>query len=291
MMQKPRTLREQYDAIHAVNVGGDPAEKDRCDRLMEIPYRGRPFGDYVRDNDSKKFCEAYAFANLAVATDMDAEIIDIENCVEPEPDLHVTLTGGRKIYVEVSQVTGRASARAWSAMEAINTELRRRYDSDSTYAAALQGWRMHFLFSKFPTSRETHAIPDEIMAVFYATDFATVKQNTPLGPDPAVAPILNRLRAKYEVSVGRYTAIVVNIDAHGFDPNESADDFDERLRDKMAKTYTPGRSIWLALTLDDRMQAAALSMNTIRARLPANIGQFDRLLFGSLDDAEMIVKP
>jgi hypothetical protein len=83
----------------------------------------------------------------------------------------------------------------------------------------------------------------------------------------------------------------VNIDAHAFDPDESADDFDERLNDKVTKTYAQGRTIWLALILNDRMQVPSLSMEAIRARLPANIGQFSRLLFGSLEDAEMIVRP
>lgn len=290
-LPKPQTLREQLDALHAVNVGGDPAEKARFDRLVEVPYRGRPLGDHVRDNNSKHYREVHDFANLAVATDMDAEIVDIENCVEPDPDLGVTLTGDREVYVEVSQVTAPASARAWSEMEAINLELQRRYESDPAYAAALQGRRMHFIFPNFPTKREARAIPDEIIAIFYAADVASMKQAVSLRPYPAVAPILSKLRAGCNITIGgRYMGIVVTKDAHAFDPNESANDFHERLREKMNKTYTSGRPIWLVLILDDRMQAAALSMNAIRARLPTDIGQFDRLLFGSLLDAEMIVK-
>jgi hypothetical protein len=176
-------------------------------------------------------------------------------------------------------------------MEAINVEMQRRFESDAAYAAALQGRRMHFIFPNFPTKREARAIPDEIIAIFWAANVASIKQAVSLKPYPAIAPILTKLRAGCNVTVGgRYMGIIVTKDAHTFDPNGAADDLDERLREKMTKTYTPGRPIWLALALDDRMQAAALSMNAIRARLPTDIGQFDRLLFGSLDDAEMIVK-
>jgi len=246
----------------------------------------------MQDDNSKHYREASAFANLAVATDMDAEIVDIENCDEPAPDLAVTLTGGREIFVEVSRVTGPASARAHSEMEGINSALQRRYESDPAYAAALQGRRMHFIFPNFPTKREARAIPDEIIAIFYAADVPSMKQAASLSPDPTVAPILSKLRAGCNITVGgRYMGIVVTKDAHAFNPNDSADHFHERLREKMSNTYTQGRPIWLALILDDRMQAAPLSMDAIRARPPTDIGQFDRLLFGSLLEAEMIVKP
>jgi hypothetical protein len=46
-MQKPRTLREQYGVLDILNGGRDVAAKDRRERLMRVPYKGIPFGDYV----------------------------------------------------------------------------------------------------------------------------------------------------------------------------------------------------------------------------------------------------
>jgi hypothetical protein len=203
----------------------------------------------------------------------------------------VTLTGGRAIYVEVAQVTAGYAARAASAMKTINAALDKRYASDTNYAAALNGRYVEYRFENIPTSREMRAIPDEIVAMLKATDFATAERTTFLKPDAAIAPTLSKLDAKYTIGSVAATHMAVNIDAHSFDPDESADDFDERLRDKMTKTYTQGKPIWLALILNDRMQVPMLSMEAIRARLPSTTGQFDRLLFGTLEDAEMIVKP
>ncbi len=290
-MQKPRTLREQYGVLDNLNAGSISDDDDRRRRLMRISYRGQPFGDHVPDYDGKEFVEALSFALLAVANGIDSEIVNIENRVPPEPDLAVTLTGGREIYVEVAQVTASGAARAASAVKSINGALTERYNSDAGYAAALSGRFVEYRFPSIPTSRETRAVPDEIIAVFYATDFATMQRKKFLKPDPAIAPILGKIGAKYYIGQGTATAMSMNIDAHTFDPDESADDFDERLRDKMTKTYTQGRPIWLALILTDPMQVPSLSMDGIRGRLPATIGQFDRLLFGTLEDGEMIVKP
>ena len=235
-MPKPRTLREQYSVLDTLNAGGDPASKDRRDRLMRVPYKGQPLGDYVPDYDSKEFIEALSFANLAVATGIDDEIVNIENRVPPDPDLAVTLTGAREIFVEVAQVTASAAARGSSAMETINAEMHRRYDSDPAYAAALKGRYVEYRFPNIPTGKETRVIPDEIIAAFNATDFATVQTKTFLKPDPALAPILSKLGAKCYIALNGVTHMAVNLDAHAFDQDKSADDFDVRLADKMTKT-------------------------------------------------------
>ena len=84
---------------------------------------------------------------------------------------------------------------------------------------------------------------------------------------------------------GSATVLTAQSDAHWFDPNESVDDLDARLADKMSKVYVPGKPIWLALALNDLMQVPKFTMEILRTQVPTTIGQFERVLVGTMEDA------
>jgi hypothetical protein len=293
------TLREAYGVLDILN-GPNPDAEDRRRRLLAVYYNGTPLGDHVpvmRSSDpgetyySKEFGEALSFANLAVGAGIDAKIANIVNASPPEPDLIVTMTHGAEVYVEVAQVTEESSARAANTIGAINKHITNRYLTDAAFAKASKGKFIDFKFPTVPKSSETMAVADEMIAILYATDFATVERKTFLKPSATTAPILNRLGAKYYIGAGSATALSAQLDAHTFDPQESANDLDARLADKLTKTYAQGRPIWLALVLNDRMQVPSLTMELIQQRVPTTIGQFERVIVGTMEEARIFEKP
>ncbi len=277
--------------------GARPDAEDRRRRVLAIRYENIPLGDHplrMRSSEpgetyySKEFGEAISFAHLAVGADIDDQIADTVSKAPPEPDLIVTFTDGSQKYVEVAQVIEEQSARASSTIAAINKHIANRYFGDPAYAAANAGRHIDFTFPNVPTSRETKTVADEMVAVLYATDFSAVERRTFLKPSSIIAPTLNRLGARYYVGVGNSTALSAQLDAHTFDPEESADDLDTRLADKLKKHYARGLPIWLALALNDHKQIPSFSMDVIRQRVPTTIGQFECVVFGTMEDAHII---
>ena len=53
----------------------------------------------------------------------------------------------------------------------------------------------------------------------------------------------------------------------------------------MSKVYVPGKPIWLALALNDLMQVPKFTMEIVRERVPTTIGQFKRVLIGTMEEA------
>ena len=289
----PKTLREAYAILDMLN-GPNPAAEERRRRLLAIRYEGKPLGDHeprMRTTEpgeteySKEFGEAVTFAHIAVGARIDKEIADMVSVKPPEPDLLVTLTNGTQVYVEVAQVTEQQSARSSNTIRTINKHIHNRAASDVVFAAARVGHHLMFKFPNVPPSRETQAVADEMVDVLYATDFAGVERGTLLPAPATVAPKLSALGVRYAVLAGSATALTAQSDAHWFDPNESVDDLDVRLADKMSKIYVPGKPIWLALALSDLMQVPKFTMEIVRERVPTTIGQFERVLVGTMEEA------
>lgn len=277
--------------------GPRPDAQERRRRLLAIRYDGKPLGDHelqMRTEEpgeiefAKEFGEAIAFGHLAVGARLNGDIVEMVSVSPPEPDLLVTLTDGRQVYVEVAQVTEEQSARASATIRTINKHIHNRAAADSTFERARQGRGLTFFFPDVPTSRETKPVADEMVAVFYATSFGTVDRRSFVRPESAVAPILNRLGVKYVVSPDGPTFLSAQLDANCFDPAESVDDLDKRLADKMSKVYAPGKPIWLALALNDLMQVPSLTMEALRARLPTTIGQFELVVIGTMEEAAVL---
>lgn len=289
----PKTLREAYAILDMLN-GPNPAAEERRRRLLAIRHEGKPLGDHepvMRTTEpgeteySKEFGEAVTFAHVAVGAGIDEQIADMVSVQPPEPDLLVTLTDGTQVYVEVAQATEQQSARSSNTIRNINKHIHNRAASDPAFAAARTGRPLMFKFANVPPSRETKAVADEMVDVLYATDFATVSRGALMPVPAAVAPKLSALGVRYAVLAGSATVITAQSDAHSFDPNDSVDDLDVRLADKMSKVYVPGKPIWLALALNDLMQVPQFTMEIVRARVPTTIGQFERVLVGTMEEA------
>lgn len=288
-----QTLREAYAILDMLNGPNHEAE-ERRGRLLAIRYEGKPLGDHelrMRTTEPgeteyrKDFGEAVSFAHVAVGAGIDGQIADMVSVQPPEPDLLVTLTDGTQVYVEVAQVTEQQSARSSSTIRAINKHIHNRAASDPAFASARIGCGLMFKFANVPPSRETKAVADEMVDVLYATDFATLERGTLMPVPTTIAPKLSALGARYAVLAGSATVITAQSDAHWFDPNDSVDDLDARLADKMSKVYVPSKPIWLALALNDLRQVPQFTMEAIRARVPTTIGQFKRVLVGTMQNA------
>jgi hypothetical protein len=289
----PKTLRDAYAILDMLN-SPSPAAEERRRRLLAIRYEGKPLGDHeprmrtieLGETEYRKdFGEAVSFAHIAVGAGIDEQIADVVSVLPPEPDLRVTLTDGTQVYVEVSQVTEQWSARNSSIIRNINKQIHNRAASEPGFAAARTGRGLMFKFANLPPSRETQSTANEMVEVLYATDFATVRCGA-LMPVPATtAPKLSALGVRYAVLAGSATVLSAQLDAHWFDPNESVDDLDVRLAKKMSKVYVPGKPIWLALALSDSMQVPRFTMEIVRARVPTTIGQFERVLVGTMEEA------
>jgi hypothetical protein len=289
----PKTLREAYAILDLLN-GPNPAAEERRRRLLAIRYEGEPLGDHeprMRSTEPgeteyrKDFGEAVSFAHVAVGAGIDEQIADMVSVQAPEPDLLVTLTDGTQVYVEVAQVTEQQSARSSNTIRTINRHIHNRAASDPAFAAARTGRHVMFKFANVPPSRETKAVADEMVDVLYSTDFATVERGALMPVPTTVAPKLSALGVRYAVLAGSATALTAQGDAHWFDPNDSIDDLDARLADKMSKVYVPGKPIWLALPLNDLMQVPQFTMEVLRTRVPTTIGQFERVLVGTMEAA------
>jgi len=289
----PKTLREAYAVLDMLN-GPNPAAEERRRRLLAIRYEGNPLGDHaprMRTTEPgeteyrKDFGEAVSFAHIAVGAGIDEQIADMVSAEPPEPDLLITLTDGTEVYVEVAQVTEQQSARSSNTIRTINKHIHNRAANDAAFAAARVGRHLTFKFANIPPSRETKAVADEMVDVLYATDFAAVTRGSLMPVPPAVAPKLSALGVRYAVIAGSATGLTAQSDAQWFDPNDSVDDLDARLADKMSKVYVPGKPIWLALALNDLMQVPQFTMEAVRSRVPATIGQFERVLVGTMEEA------
>jgi len=296
----PRTLRDGYGTLGTLNGEKNQEQGQRRERFLALRYEGVPFGEHeirYRNDDpteinySKEMAEAISFGHLVVGTGLDHLVSDIENRTPPEPDLRVTLTDGSHVWVEVGQVTEPASAKYFSAIQKVNQHLRRLENADPAYLSEIQGRHVSVQLPNAPTAAESRLAADEIVKLLRSIDFDTVQRKALIGADPAVAPYLASLGANYYVGDGISTYVRANNVGNSFDPEDSVSQFVVMLQSKMAKKYAVDAPLWLALPLTDLMQVPTLSLRAIRRRILADTGQFDRVLVGIMEDAEVIDKP
>lgn len=294
---KARTLHQTYGTLGVLNGMENPERSQRVERFLALRYEGVPFGereiqhrndDPTDINYSKELGEAIAFGHLAVATGIDHLVANIENRKPPEPDLRVTLIDECHVCVEVGQITTSTSAKYFGGIQKVNQHLRRLEDTDPAYRSEIQGRHVSVQLPEAPPSAKAREAADEIVKLLRSLDFKTVRRKALIRVDSAVTPYLASLKANYYVGDGISTYVCANNTANMFDPDESVRDFDAMLRSKMLKKYAADAPLWLALPLTDLMQVPILSMEAIRRRVLSDIGQFDRVMVGIMEDAEII---
>ncbi|HEX3464251.1 MAG TPA: hypothetical protein VHS78_09425 [Candidatus Elarobacter sp.] len=270
------------------------------ERFLALRYEGRPFGGHeirFRNDDpteieyEKAFGEAIAFGHLAVATGLDDQVENIENRKPPEPDLQVTLKDGRHVWVEVGQVTASASAKYFAGIQKVNQYLRRLEDADPSYLAEIQGRHVSVQLPTAPPASKARQAADEIVTLLRSLDFDTVQRTALLDMDPTVTPYLASLGANYYVGDGISTYVRANNTANAFNPDDSVRDFYAMLGKKMDRKYTVDAPLWLVLSLTDLMHVPSLSMAALRQSIPGHMGQFERVLVGTMEDAVIIERP
>jgi hypothetical protein len=293
----PRTLRDAYAMLNTLNGGENHEQLKRCEPFLALRYEGVPFGEHVirqRNDDptevnySKEMGEAIAFGHLAVGTGLDHLVANIENRKPPEPDLRVTLMDGSHVWVEVGQVMESSSAKYFADIRKVNQHLLRFENANPEYLAEIRGRYVSVLLPEAPPAAKSRAAADEIVTLFRSLDFAAVQRKAFIATDPAITPYLASLKAKYHVGAGSTTCVRATHTANTFSPDDSIDDLEAMLKSKMGKTYAVDAPLWLALPLTDLMHVPTLSVAAMRRRVIADIGQFDRVLVGIMDDAELI---
>lgn len=281
------TLRQVYETLGVVD--------DRHQRVLHLRYFDTPLGDHevrFRSDDDltpvfdKEFGEALSFAHLAVAAGINFTVANIESRKPPEPDILVELTDGNYVYAEIATVVAGPSARYHGTINLINTLLRRREEDDGTYAALVEGKQVSFVLPTVPRARDVGHVIEEIVNMMRSIDFTTVSRNRFIPVGISVAPILSHHEARYIVAAqdGLATYVRATSDAHAFNPDDSLGNFATVLSDKMGKTYRAAHPIWLLLVLEDLMQVPMLSLQAIRQLLPTQLGQFSRLIVGTVQD-------
>jgi hypothetical protein len=294
---RPRTLRDGYGMLDFLNDNGDTEQRRRRTRFLSLPYDGVPFGDHelrFRNADpteieyEKAFGEAIAFGHLAVAIGLDDRVANIENRTPPKPDLRVTLTDGTHVWIEVGRVTASESARYFGGIQKVNQHLRLLENADPAYLAEIQGRHVSVQLPTAPLSAKARQAADEIVMLLRSLDFETVQRKALIQVDPGVTPYLASLGADYYVGDGISTYVRASNGANCFDPNESVEDFYAMIVKKMQRTYAVNGPLWLVLPLTDLRHVPSLSMAAIRQRIPKEMGQFDRVVVGTMEDAEII---
>jgi hypothetical protein len=60
---------------------------------------------------------------------------------------------------------------------------------------------------------------------------------------------------------------------------------------KMDRTYTVDAPLWVVLSLTDLKHVPSVSMATLRQSITGHMEQFDRVLVGTMEGAEVIERP
>jgi hypothetical protein len=258
-----------------------------------LRYNGVPLGDVEPEfvdgdpgNDyARPFDEVMAFAHLAVGSGLDAEVANIRTCDPPKSDLVVDLVDGSTVYVEVGRVS--ASESYFGRIKAVNRGIRSML-RDPSFLGEIQGRYTEFIMAEAPARKQSAQAVAEVVAVFRAIDFDTVERGSLLSVPSRVAPMLASLKVKYIVGRRNYTALSASQAANSFDPWDAVSDFYSMLKKKLKKSYVADAPLWLALPLTDLAHVPELSLNAIRTSLPSELGQFSRVIVGTMQDAHVI---
>ncbi len=293
----PRTLRDNYRILDFLN-GDKHSEQGRLrERFLNLRYMSIPLGDHkvrLRNDDAtdinhpKEMSEVIAFGHLAVSTGLDVNVRNIVNCKPPEPDLRIELEDGSHVFVEVGQVKASESPKYFGAIDKVNQHLRWLEMSDSAYFAEIQGRHVSVRLPTAPPTNRSREAADEIVKLLRSIDFETVQRKSLLKVDKTNTPYLASLGATYGVGDGISTNVGADSTAYGFDPEESVRDLYSMLAKKLKRTYATDAPLWLALPLTDLKHDPSLSMKAMRNRMPTEMGQFERILFGTMEDAQVV---
>jgi len=114
-----------------------------------------------------------------------------------------------------------------------------------------------------------------------------------LKPDPLIAPKLAQLNVTIDVvealnNEACSTYVAVTSRAGIGSANDLIVDFERTLRAKLTRLYEADAPLWLAMPLENESQLPAAALEAIYTALPSYLGQFSRLIVGTLDDAEIV---
>jgi hypothetical protein len=290
-----RTLGEG-SALRSAVLGETGDRLARRNRALDMRYAGIAFRHHeerkaapLMSDLAEDLYEAFSFAFLAVGAGIDHLVADIEKLEPPKPDLVVKLTDGSSIYVEVGRIRGAASGRHSGEIDALNKGLVRVLAGDE--ALKLHVWKRHISFGMavVPTKGERATVVAEIVVTLRAMRFDGLPRIAYFTPDPMVAPMLSRLSVKIAVAeTSSYPYVAVSSRARIGAPAASVATFESVLRAKIANRYDAELPIWLAMPLEDDQQSPSCALAAIRGTIPADLGQFARVIVGTLDDAEVI---
>jgi hypothetical protein len=284
------------------------------ERALSLRFAGVPFRDHAErcsapfvSDLAEDLYEAFTFAHLAVGANIDTQVRDIVKCSPPKPDLLVHLTDKSSVYVEVGRVRPIASGRHFGEIQALNKGLMLAAKSEPAIVQHVHGRHVSFGMRDVSSKNNRQTVVSEIIETLRSIRFDESQpwiffdslitrkptKRLRLKPDPLIAPTLSKLGVSIDVvefirEQERSTYVTVRSRAGIGMPSDSVLDFDNTLQAKNARRYDAKGALWLAMPLEDDMQLPAASLRRIRAARTINLGQFDRVIVGTLQDAEVI---
>jgi hypothetical protein len=292
-----RTLG-QGSAMRSAALGETGKRLARRNRALDVRFAGVPLRDHeerraadLMSDLAEGLYEALSFAHLAVAAGIDGSIEDIEKREPPQPDLFVRLRDGSSVNVEVGRVRAQASGRHSGEIEALNKGLMLAARADPDLVHHVQGHHISFGMATVSSKPERPSVIAEVVATLRALTFAGLPRVARFPADPALAPTLSKLGVRISVAKSSHTYVTVSSRAGLAAPATSVLDFEKCFRAKLAGRYHAEAPLWLAMPLEDDQQLPSSSLAAIRAALPADIGQFARLIVGTLDGVAVIAGP
>ncbi len=276
-------------------LGETGARLARRNRALDMRYAGIPFRDHeerraapLMSDLAEDLYEAFAFAYLAVGAGIDDLVQDIEKCQPRKPDLLVKMKDGSSVYVEVGRVRPSESGRHSGEIDALNKGLMLVAQADDDLRRHVQDRHISFGMETVPAKSERRAVVAELVVTLRAMRFDGLERVAYFKPDPAVAPVLSRLKVTIAVVETSSTYVTVSSRARIGSPSASVADFETELRDKISRCYDADAPMWLAMPLEDDRQLPSSALAAIRTAIPSDLGQFARVIVGTLDDAEVV---
>jgi len=264
-----------------------------------VPIDGTPLGEIpaIMRGDAELYTTySDEFANIVGATYLldaagyrDFQIATVVPL--GAPDLQVTLSDGRTIYLEFKRAQNFADYRADSLLEQINVFLRRAQRDDPTISNATRGRFIEISVPNPPENRNAvEAASNEIIRFVSSVDWNRLQSKSLVPFDPAEFPVLTSLGARVYVTTGA-THLSVSAGARSFDPNEPFILAARLIRTMSAKHYAIN-PVWLGISLADQLPLLPDSLPNILelSGLSVSDTPFEEIIVGSAGSAQKYVR-
>jgi hypothetical protein len=273
--------------------------KQLYDRVFAIPVDGVPLGDirtemqgdpelYIDYSDD--FATVLGAAYLLDAAGYRQFQLSRGGGSQKDSgiDLEVTLSDGRRVFVDFKRAVSASERRENALREQINVELRRAMRDSDGVRRSIQGRFVQITLPRSPVDRgEVDAVVSEILNFAKSTNWQAVEKNEFIAFDARDFPLLDRLGARVYVAQGA-TYLAVAEGARSFDPQPPYRRIG-RIVSEEAKYDFSVRPVWLAISLADFVSSIPSNILDPQRTVSFDVDAtpFEQIIIGSAESANV----